>query len=554
MTSFLLMASEERGVEKVHAHIQIHDPWKGAIEGKKLLEIYPGSSLVRLAYIEALSAKGDERGVFQEWMTQRDVFSTDKKALEILAWTALQKAKDSPQLAIQTAALIGSALTSDAKSIPVVMRALRSQSAILRFLGVRLLRQLGDDPLICELIRLFHEEKVWFVRQAVIETIGELRLTQLKAALLESLNTYHISIEEKTSIFIALTKMHQGAEKNTHSSLFLSPRSALRELACHMTAYYDLITHIPDVEALLLDHSPDVRQEAIKTLLFLQKEIAPSLLETLMKDSHPKVAITAAWAATCLGDSLGVESLKEWMFNPEGKWRREAASLLSRSGSLGHKLSLEMLHSHEDAFVRVNLALGLIEQGVHVKEGCEILSQFLQKTLSQKLMWSSKQVISPSDIRHMEQSYNYPHMISQLTRLDLMRILCTFEHGDIKLKIKSMLMQESLEVTALAASILFQEGDEDVTLLLQELMHDSNLLVRVQSALILAVFKKDPDALKTLQVLYEHVDYEIKIQILEVISQLGSKEMLPFLLDRLEEPFQLIRVIAASAIIQCLSH
>ena len=45
----------------------------------------------------------------------------------------------------------------------------------------------------------------------------------------------------------------------------------------------------------------------------------------------------------------------------------------------------------------------------------------------------------------------------------------------------------------------------------------------------------------------------MKIHILEAIAHIGSKKSIKFLVNTLEEPFQILRVIAASALIQCIN-
>ncbi|MGR3973512.1 MAG: hypothetical protein QRY72_02935 [Candidatus Rhabdochlamydia sp.] len=552
-----LSGSEEQGVKRIYSQLNIHDPWSAVVEGEALMQLYPGSAAVKMAYLEALAEKGDERALFQEWMKHKDIFSLEKKAVEIVAWATLHQARRAPQLSVQTAALIGSALTSDVKAIPLVVSALRSQNALLRFLGVKLSRHLGDDLLVHELIRLFQEEKVWFVREMLIEIIGELRIEALKDPLFEAISTTSLCSEEQAKMMMALTHLCSVPTAEHLQFLFSSPKAVLREFGCHLVAYYDLTHHIPDVTALLNDYSLDVRQEAIETLIFLEHPIPSSILKPLIQDRHPQVALTAAWAACCLGEQEGIEVLQQGLTHAEGKWQRLAAALLSRSGRLTQNLAITYLHSHDDEFVKVNLALGLIEQQVAIQQGCEVIDQFLHQIGSQKLMWdssSSQKVLAPSEVRHLEQSYNYPQMIDHLTKLDLMSLLCTLQYEGVKQQIKELLKSENLEVTACAGVILFQEGDEEIIPLLKQLTLDPNPSVQAQAALILTVCTEDEEALKILQSVYDQVGYEVKIQILEVISQRGTKDVIPFLLARLEEPFQLLRVIAASSLIQCLSR
>lgn len=76
----------------------------------------------------------------------------------------------------------------------------------------------------------------------------------------------------------------------------------------------------------------------------------------------------------------------------------------------------------------------------------------------------------------------------------------------------------------------------------------------MQAALILALLGSDDAAVKVLQEAYSKVEREIKVYILEALGHIGDPQSIPFLLEILNEPFQVLRVVAASALIQCLYH
>jgi HEAT repeat protein len=75
----------------------------------------------------------------------------------------------------------------------------------------------------------------------------------------------------------------------------------------------------------------------------------------------------------------------------------------------------------------------------------------------------------------------------------------------------------------------------------------------MQAAFILAMLGGDSTAIKVLQEVYPKVG-EIKLHILQAIGHFGDPASIPFLLKVLSEPFQVQRLVAASALIQCLYH
>ena len=107
-------------------------------------------------------------------------------------------------------------------------------------------------------------------------------------------------------------------------------------------------------------------------------------------------------------------------------------------------------------------------------------------------------------------------------------------------------------VTGVAASTLLQEGGEDALQLIEQLLTDPEEKIRIQAALILAMLGSDPKATKVLMESYAKADRDMKIHILEALGHIKDPSIAPFLLDVLKEPFQSVRVVAASALIQYL--
>ncbi|NGX63826.1 MAG: hypothetical protein KR126chlam6_01242, partial [Candidatus Anoxychlamydiales bacterium] len=52
---------------------------------------------------------------------------------------------------------------------------------------------------------------------------------------------------------------------------------------------------------------------------------------------------------------------------------------------------------------------------------------------------------------------------------------------------------------------------------------------------------------------YLSSDYNMKIQILESLGHIGSKKSIKFLINVLDEPYQNLRVVAASSMIRCIN-
>ncbi|HEX2580315.1 MAG TPA: HEAT repeat domain-containing protein [Rhabdochlamydiaceae bacterium] len=552
---WMVFAGEKEDVRRIHAHLFVHDPRSAVKEAEHFLKLYPESKELRLAYLQALAEKGDETVVLQEWSKRKDKLQNDRYALEILAWSVLKKGDLSSQLNIHLSSLIGASLTRDVRAVPMLVNALRESNALLRLIAVRFSAQYGDGPLQEELKRMLTEEKVWFVRLEVIRAIGQLRITALRDELKEMIVDKNTLIEEKAEAIIALVQMYDGVRESDLIDLIKGNRSGLRQLACELVSYFNLQENVKDLALLLSDASPDVRAHALHTIGLLKTRVGEKRLKTLMEDSSPLVAITASWVATLQGMEEGIQKLGKWIEDVHPRWRLLAASTLSSCGKKGVALALEKMEKSDDPFVRANLAIGLIGARVEVQKACEVIYDILgNETL---LMWdqnSHMRILARSQVSHIDQIPNYPKVVDQMVRLDLLNILCIMQYPKAQEAVKGYVKNEAWGITGAAVAVLLEEGDEGAMTVISGLLKDEDPHIRVQAAFILAMMGSDPEAVKVLQEAYPKMSRDIKIQILEAIGHVGSLESVPFLIDILSEPFQLLRVIAASAMIQCLYH
>lgn len=220
-------------------------------------------------------------------------------------------------------------------------------------------------------------------------------------------------------------------------------------------------------------------------------------------------------------------------------------------------MAQEEMSQHDDPFVKVNLALGLIGQRVDIKAAADVVYEMLANQKDPLLMWDEIghfRTLAPSVLSHVEQIPNYPKVVDQMVRLELLNVLCIVNHPEAPEAVRKYLKNESWGITGVAASVLMEEGDEEALALVKNLLTDEDPQIRVQAAFILAMMGSDPAALKVLQEAYPRMPREIKIQILEAMGQIGNLETVPFLVEVLKEPFQLVKVVAASSIVRCLHN
>jgi HEAT repeat protein len=136
----------------------------------------------------------------------------------------------------------------------------------------------------------------------------------------------------------------------------------------------------------------------------------------------------------------------------------------------------------------------------------------------------------------------------------LLNLLAILKAPETQQAIREYLMERSWEISATAAALLLTEGDESSIELVQQLLQDGQPRVRLQAALILSLWSREESAIQALEEGYQNSDWELKARILEGLGRIGSTRSIPFLINVLKEPSQTLRLIAAMALIECLTH
>ncbi|MCB1082310.1 MAG: HEAT repeat domain-containing protein, partial [Chlamydiia bacterium] len=250
--------------------------------------------------------------------------------------------------------------------------------------------------------------------------------------------------------------------------------------------------------------------------------------------------------------------IKQSIYGTDDATRRLGALILGRIGPAGKRLAEEVLKITPDPFVKANLALGAIGQGGNDTFYADTLHTFLLLRKG-KVMWERSsnplfEVLSPSKICHIPQVTQYPTMVDHLTRLDILKTLAVLDHPKATEAMKQFLREEGYGVSFSASTLLLEEGGEEVYAILHSLLDEKEDHIRIQAALVLALMGGDEKGAQVLQEGYFLVDREMKIHIIGALGHIGDKGSIPFLLKLLEEPYPTLKVMAASALIQCVYH
>ena len=566
-SSFILSLphlSENESVKFVYAHLRIKDAQSANGEAVEALHLYPHSKPLWEAYIKVLATQKNEKEMISIWQQYVDVFPEERenRALnETLAWGIIDNASYSSSPIIRVMALLSAFLSQDIKGIEILRRNLQDNNSRIRGIAVQLSANLRDEDIQDEVYHLFQKETVWNVRLEAIHTLGGMKIKKAQKELLMLLQNSKTTAEETTAIIEALVEMWDTGTRDEVARLAQSNRAGLRLLACQFIAHFEMKNDIDLIVPLINDHNADVRKAALWVIGYLRIQqleghSVVSIAEKKLADMDPLVGIKAAWVITLNDPEKGQKAFKPWFENANRDVRIMAAAHLAACGKYAFPLIAEQFKQSKDPYVKMNLSFGLLGECTDMQSACWALYEGLQ-IVKEKWAWDEKshvRALIPSKLRHTDDLNNSPETVDHITRLEILNLLAIMKFPHAQQAIKSFLQQKTWGITAMAAATLLTEGDEAALELVQNLMNDPDMQVRIQAALILALWGGGDIALNTLSKAYSQVDREMKERILEGIVKISSPKSIPFLLDRLQEPNQSLRVMAAAGIILCLYH
>lgn len=547
----------EADCERVFASMLVQDPKTACLEAERLISENPHSQEVWKAYIQALGKNGDEKGMIAAWKQYITFFpdeSANRALLEEMAWSTIEKASLSSSPPIRMYALLGAFFGQDARGVKLIHKHLSDESANMRLIAVKLSSELQDSKLKETVFSLLKTESNWKVRLEVIKAVGKMKIQDAQAELISIVGNDRTLAEEKAAAIEALLHLIETPDRNEVSLLTKSNRAGLRLLACEMIAHAELKNELDLVIPLLQDHCNDVRAAAINTL-GICRAINPHLIAPLLQDKNSKVAIYAAWAMTIEDPQKGIEAFRPWLQNDQKETKLLATAALSATGKYGLPLMQEVFKQTDDPYVKINLALGLIGQRSEVEEASHALYEgFIS---SEKWMWDESngfKVLAPNKVKHSDMTPNYPEAINQLTHLEILNILAVLQNPHVKEAVKHFLKMKTWGITGMASALLLTEGDEESIEVVKTLLDDPTHDIRVQAAMVLAGWGREEPVISILEEAYKDSPRDIKERILEGVGRVGSLKSIPFLVERLDESSQSLRIIAASSLLQTLYH
>ena len=257
----------------------------------------------------------------------------------------------------------------------------------MRAVAVTLAGHVRDHQLIQEMKRLFKQEKIWSVRQKVLEAVGKMKIASLRPELEAVIASEESLPSEKAKAIVSLLEVVDGINRAEIERLGTSNRSGLRQLACRAVVHYQSLRDLDRLFDLARDSHPDVRLEAIQAIGQLRPEKQNEVIQMArrsLRDPNCQVAASAAWLMTLYHPEEGGRAFERQLYDHRPEVRVLAAAASSATGRYGAPLATQQMQQHPDPYVRLNLAIGLIDVRQSVDEAVSHLSQML---LSEKENW-----------------------------------------------------------------------------------------------------------------------------------------------------------------------
>lgn len=554
-----LLANPESSARRIQAHLLIGDAQAAVSEGRHALKIFPEEPLIYEWLIRSLSASGEDVEMMQVWGEFHAHFeerALEQEILEEMCWGILKKGQRATGLSSQLICLIGAALTHDMHAVPFLLHGMHHSNADIRGIAVELASVYGDHPLREQISSLFRTEKVLEMRLKVIKALGKLQIETHLPDLIQCVANPKTGPKEKLAAIEAIIHIRDRVDADELRVLASSDRSGLRQLACEVIAHCDLKESADLLIPLINDPHPEVCAAALKTWGIFKKEVTEGIKQLALKGLDPTVGVTAAWVWLIRDPVEGEQGMIRWLEHENAHVRALAASAVAAAGPYGVTLAKKILATSKDPYVQANLAIALAGQRESSEEVCEVLENCLQNQ-HERWMFSENglfKTLEKSDLSHNPSISNFPEVVNQTVRLEVLNLLAILESPRALDALKVFLKERKWGVTGLAAETLLGEGDETAIDLVRAALEDADPEVRTEAALVLASWGKDHSALPILLEAYPKGDRQLQLKILESLGRLGEKKAIPFLIERLKEPSLIVRMVAASVLIQTLNH
>ena len=558
--------SEDLFEKKVRAHIAIGDIQTSIkilstapIRSKKILELE----------LEAYAALCDEGALIQSLKAFDTLFPDEKdlsmRTLDTVCWSIIKKACKSSSIPTRYEGLLAAFLAQDAKGIAQLYNGFSDSSLILRNFCTHLAKYMRDDHILEKVHDIFLNDPSFEAKILAIQAIGSTRFENAKEELF-SIFEKELTREEKGNAILAFVEMDTDVSSMVIEKIYKSPHASLRMLSLELILSHLKTDCIRFVIELTNDATLDVRIQALQTLgVLCQADLKEfhdiqNLAEKFATSDEAYVSLSSLWILlrNCSLESTYsiCERFKKWINSENPQTRLYAIAALCHAGPSALPLLKEIATHSNDPYAALNASLALLK---YQKEK-DLVKHTLIKSLDTLIdrigmrEFGIFSAIGPSHQTHDPLTPRCPETEDLMTRLRLVETLAICDEKIAQDKVLHMLSEKTWGVSANAMALLLQEGPLSSLDLIKPLLYDPSPSISLQAALFLSSTTQDKDALSVLVQQYKSAPIETKEMILFALGQMHSPEAIGFLRQVLVDRSQILRIKAATAILQCINH
>ncbi len=559
---------EKKFKEHIHYHLLIRNYTEAAKLSSEAIEELPDSAALRHLYIESLAHLGSEKKLLRAWQDYARDFPENKyedSLLELVAKGVLKKAEVSEPYSSKYYRYAVANSFTDASSVESLKEAMQDSNFAVRDMALNAALSHGDEVLCNEIRELLERENVPAIKLKAMEVLMRIKGEEAYPLADMMIKDPKISSQERLRLVLMRLDRQKSIPREELEKLANSLNMIERLVAGYAFGYFQRAQDIDILKQLIQDPISDVRLQAITSLGLLRAteidgQSVQELMQPIMEGENGELALLASWVSMLAGDAQAKQKFRDFLFHTNAKLRLEATSLICYS--LPHTIDLakEFFQTHNDPYVRLNLAVQLLVQRQQIQEASDLVFTFLSKPESCRFktcMPYPMEMIWPMSLIDEQEKMmsNVPSMVqSEIVHFCLLNLLAILEDPRASPLISRFLETHHSSIALASMPQFLRAGSGPMLDLICSFFDHPDLSKRIQAAALVALLKKEEKALKILYDAYPQVDRPLKEMIITIVGQIGAKDSIPFLTEALYEPSQSLRIIAAASLMQCLRN
>ncbi|ANH78279.1 HEAT repeat domain-containing protein [Candidatus Chlamydia sanziniae] len=470
----------------------------------------------------------------------------DRDVLEELGMGVLYEGIEHSSVTVRAISVLSLGLARDFRLVPLVLRSLNDDSAVVRAFALQVAAQYGTESLKQAISKIARHDDSIHVRMTAYQVAVLLQIHELLPFLNQQAINPLIDGQErreawKASLELAPQFFDATITKNDIDQALFTCEMLRTSSSPKGNKLF--------LELLSIQH-PEVQETILQTALTCSREISLDNKELLSAVYHlalaspfPKVRLQAAAFLHLQGVPLGHDLLVEGLLSPSLMISEVASAALCSLGIHGAPLAKEYLSSVVSRKAAANLAILLLVSRQDIEKAGNTIANYLTNP---EMCWAIEHFLW--DTRWNLQGNTlllYSDMVKHEIGRKLIRLLAITRYSQVKAVTAAFLAGQQEQGWSFFSGIFWEEGDVQTS---ESLTTDVSFAAKLEGALATLCQKKDRNSLQRVVALYSDSRWQDKLAILEGIAFSENIDAVSFLLDCCRQETPSLRSAAAGAL------